>query len=137
MSDYQMQQSLAGTAMRLTGADVLFERMLDGMLAQVRRALGAPMVAPGSADVDPVVEAEFHGLRQRLTAFFPEYEQIYERLLEKYVGAEQLPHVVATLMSEPMRRYFHAMREMESELLREVQTLAERMGQTTLHGSGR
>jgi len=126
-------ETLSNNAMQLTGADVVFDRMLDGVIAQVRRAMGVPAAAPGASSADPATEAEFQRLRDRLTAFFPEYQAIYQQLITHYVGPQFLPQVVTTLMSEPMRRYFHAMRAMEPELVRQMQGLGERMGRTTIH----
>jgi hypothetical protein len=126
-------ENLSNNAMKLTGADVVFDRMLDGVIAQVRRAMGVPAAAPGAPSADPATEAEFQRLRERLTSFFPEYQTIYQQLITHYVGAQFLPQVVGTLMSEPMRRYFHAMREMEPELISHMQRLGERMGRTTVY----
>lgn len=120
------------TLLKITGLDIQFERLLDGMIFQVRHALGVPQPGP---DQDPQVEEEFTRLKERLRTFFPEYQQTFHELLLKYLGERQLVASASAMSSEPVVQYFAALREMEPELTARLRDLSQRMGETELQSS--
>lgn len=102
----------AATAVRVTRAAALFDRLLATLLAHAAEAAPAPEQAE---------------LRERLDAFFPEFRQLYGGLLVKHIGARSLPSVLAALDAEAVQVYFRALQAMEPELLEGLQLLTQRM----------
>lgn len=127
---------IALNIMHLDGADRGFDALVAGLIEKLRAAMGVNKPAfdmTASDDMDPLVEAEFEAVRQRLGRFRGEYEEIYAALLLKYISPEQLTAVRTALASAPMQHYFHALGIMRPELTRELEALFWRMGQTPLH----
>jgi hypothetical protein len=119
--------------MHVTGFDTQFERLVEGMIHQVRHALGVP--ASSEPNADPRVEQEFAMLRQRLQAFRAEYEHTYHELFLKYLGHDALASSAAALSTAPALRYFSALREMEPELVQRLRDLSHRMGETPVQAA--
>jgi len=103
-------QSAAITAVQLTRAATIFDRIANGLVERVRQALGVP------DRLDEDIEQELVGLRAELDEFFPEYQQLFGGLLLEHIGREHAPSVLAALSGEAIQRYFRAAPEIDAEL---------------------
>ena len=100
----------------LTGADALFEPLVDSIAAQVRSS-------------QPGVSAK--QLRARLLAFRPRFDAVYRRVLQEHLGSD-LAALVKVLREPSVQAYFRARRSMGPELGRLLQELSFEMGETQL-----
>lgn len=100
----------------LTGADTLFDALVEAMVPQLRPAL-------------PQLSAQ--GMRERLSAFRPQFEAMYRRVLEQHLGA-QVPALFEELSHADARAYFGARRSMAPELGQMLQQLSFEMGKTSV-----
>lgn len=118
------------TLMTLTGANTKFDALVDSIMARLRLALGVPPA--DSEDADLEAERELAQLKNRLRAFYPEYEALCHELLLKYLGPHVLVAVVPLLDGDDVRQYLKAMQLMEPELTERVALLTRRMGNTPM-----
>jgi hypothetical protein len=100
----------------LTGADALFESLVDSVAAQVRSP-------------QPGVSAQ--QLRTRLLAFRPRFDAVYLSVLQEHLGND-LAALVKVLREPRVQAYFGARRSMAPELGRLLQELSLEMGETQL-----
>jgi hypothetical protein len=107
---------VAGPLAGLTGADALFEGLVEGIIAQVRPTL------PGLSAKQ---------LRARLQAFRPHFEGVYQRILQEHVGGD-MTRLGQDLSDPRVRAYFDARRDMAAELGQMLQQLSFEMGKTAI-----
>jgi hypothetical protein len=107
-------------AVRLSCASPTFERIADGLVWQVRRAMGVPDRA------EPEVELEFAGLRQTLDAFYPEFTQIYANLLSSYLG-NAASVALASLESEAVQAYLRVAGQIDADVHAALKDYAARI----------
>lgn len=112
----------AETAVQVTRAAPLFDRLADTMLARVEDRLQCR-----EQNDESLRGQALRALRERLDAFYPEFRQLYGELLLEHLGAEQAPGVLAALEHDSVQHYFRALHEMQSELWGGLERLAERM----------
>jgi hypothetical protein len=130
MTDHQ---TTAATAVRVTRAAALFDRLVATLLAHLDADAQDPAAqVPAAQDAGAGGQAE---LRERLDAFFPEFRQLYGSLLVKHIGAKWLPGVLEVLCSEAVQVYFRALQAMEPELIGGLQQLTKRMAVVASAGS--
>jgi hypothetical protein len=114
---------------RLSGIDRHFDGLIDGVLARLRGALGAP--DPSAHDADPVVEAEFRAARERLVRFRSEFEDTHARILVRYVGGDQIARAAAVLADDAtgafLKAFLRAQVPIASDGARAAQDMAKRM----------
>lgn len=111
----------AAVAVRLTRAATIFDGIANGLITQVRCAMGV------SERADPDIQRELVRLRARLDELYPEYQQIFGRLLLEHIGQEHAPSVLMALRAEPIQEYFRAAPRMDADLQRLLVELAQRM----------
>lgn len=126
-------QTTAATAVRVTRAAALFDRLVATLLAHVDPAEQDPAATEAAAQ-DPSAGGQAE-LRERLDAFFPEFRQLYGSLLVKHIGAQWLPGVLEVLRSDAVQVYFRALQAMEPELIGGLQKLTKRMAVVASAGS--
>jgi len=100
----------------LTGADALFEPLVESIAAQARSS------QPG---------VSVQQLRARLLAFRPRFEALYRSALQEHLGSD-LAALVQVLREPRVQAYFGARRSMAPELGRLLQELSFEMGETQL-----
>ena len=110
----------------LLGVDTQFQRVVDGVLASLRQALGVAEVN------DPLVTAEFARASVRLQAFRDGYLALHARILSNHIAAEQLAGVVAGLSHPGTRLFREAEPQIHRELAQATATLSRRMADTLL-----
>lgn len=98
----------------LTGADALFDGLVDSIMLQLCASL-------------PSIPAK--QLRARLRAFRPRFEAVYQRTLQENLGAD-LGSFARDLNEPRARAYFDARRSMATDLGGLMQQLSLDMGQT-------
>jgi hypothetical protein len=101
----------------LTGADALFDVLLESLVPQISRDL-------------PQLSAQ--EVYARMNAFRPRFEAVYCNVLQEYLGADRIPELVRELMAPAARAYFAARRSMSPELGRCLRELTFEMGKITL-----
>ena len=106
---------------QLTRAANIFDRVADGLVAQVRAAMAVP------AQADAEIEQEFAALRAKLDAFFPEFRELFGSLLVRHVGQEHLPAVLAGLSTEPAQHYLRAASKIDEEMQAQMAQLSQSM----------
>ena len=65
--------------------------------------------------------------REQLDCLFPEFQELYGRLLVKYLGDENVARVLRALRDPFVQRYFQALKAMETELRTGLQVLEGNM----------
>jgi hypothetical protein len=118
---------LERAACQVTGANVLFERMVDALLTQMRSALGVPSSIHPDDPVHNAIELEFAQARTELTGFEKDFQETYSELLAKHVGSEHFGAVVQSLRDANVQRYLSAVSSMEPELLQLMESIGSRM----------
>lgn len=103
------------TASRLTGMDVLFDRIVD-ILVQGHQT----------------DEAQGTLLRDRLFNFYPEFQRLYAGIFSRHLGREAGRTVLATFKSDGMQRYVSARQAMVPKFEHALAQLRTRMGETQI-----
>jgi hypothetical protein len=108
-------------AVQLSRASDQFDRLTDGLLLDLRRAMGVPEHA------EPEVEAEFATLRGKLSEMFhPEFVQMYGSLLARYLGPAASV-VVNSLADEDVQAYLQVADAIEADFAIALQALAPQL----------
>lgn len=122
--------SAAEAAYRALGVERDLERVIDGMIARVRRFMAVP------DDVsDPIVDEELAALRQRLCAFVPEYRARYWGALAARLPERALASIAEGGAVALDRREAAGLEAVGRQMARELERLRERMQQIPLYGS--
>ena len=100
-------------ASRLTGADVLFERLVQAVSAEAEASPAA---------TDPA-------MRERIVAVYDEFRRSYAKSFEKRLGRAQALEAAAALERAPIQRFLAARAAMNPSFRRELEQLRHRMGE--------
>lgn len=119
----------AARAVQLTRSARFFDELADGLISQLRNAMGVPV------DAGAEVDGEFAQLRERLDGFYGEFKSLFGNLLHEHVGGEHFGRVMTALASDGAQAYFRASRALDSELVAALPKLAERMFEVAASGS--
>lgn len=118
---------LHSRVLSVTRAGAMFENLVEGMLQQLRVHFGVPPELNPEDPASEMIEWEIDQVRQKLSAFSGCFGQLYTTTLARHVGAEQLPGVLAALEDARVQSFLGAAANMEAELSKGVEQLAQRM----------
>ena len=119
--------------LKVTNASSLFERVVEGMLLQLRTQLGVPLELNPEDPKSEMIEWEFDQARQKLRAFGTDFAELYTSTLTRHIGAEHLTPVLSALEHDHVQRYLGAVASMEGDLTQGLEQLAMRMSAALQH----
>lgn len=102
-------------ASRLTGMDVIFDRMVELLVRNHKKS--------------PHQETL---IRSRLGEFYPRFQRLYSAHFTRHLGAEAGARVLQGFRSEGMQRYVGARQAMTPQFERALAELRKRMGETEI-----
>jgi hypothetical protein len=120
----------ARTLVQVTQAARVFDRLVENLIEQLRAAQSQPHsreMTLGQDATAELAERDIMAARERMDALYPEFQELYGRLLVDYLGHEHVEEVLQLLRSEPMQRFFRARRQMEQPLVEGMAVLSQKL----------
>jgi hypothetical protein len=108
---------------QITRSAMIFDNLANLLVQRVRTA----MRVPSSADAE--TEQQFRALREKLDAFFPNFQRRYARLLADHLRDDP-SRVVDGLRDAAIQRFFAASADIDRTMSVELQQLAGEMVQS-------